>query len=144
MIQKVWLVIFLLRKHLDFLRCKDVLDCVPKIKDREKFDCGADKTETSSWQLLVPEWTTVQCVDLQDPCRCWEAPTMGLPRGGAASTECSSPPDCFVHPASDSVASKATQSILWSSATVYAFRLLTCICLSFPICLFSQYCTSTF
>lgn len=69
-------------------------------------------------------------------CRCWGAPAMGLPRGPAASTGCSSPPDCFVHPASDSVASKATQSILWSSAYCISFRLLTCICLSFQICWF--------
>lgn len=92
------------------------------LKDREKLDCRqeleADKTEASSWQLLVPECTTVHCVDLQEPCRYWKAPTMVLPRGWAASAGCSSPPDCFVHPASDSVASKATsfQSILWSKA----------------------------
>lgn len=81
---------------------------------REKFVCGADKTEASSWQLLLPECTSGHCVDLQDPCRCWEAPTMDLPRGQAASTGCGSPPVCFVHRASDSVASKVSffQSIL--------------------------------
>lgn len=112
------------------------------LKGREKFDCEADKAATSWWRLLVPEHTTVHQIDLQEP-RHQQVPTIVLPRGQDASRGCSPPPDCLVHPTSDSGASEATFFPRAFSAAVPAFRLLWCVSvLAFVIVDFSQYCTS--
>lgn len=131
--KKVWLVLFS-REEASWL-----WNHVPKIlssQGQRRIWLWGRQDWNMPMTTAVPECTAVQCADLQEPCRCWEAPTIGLLRGWAASTECSSPPHCFGHPASDSVASKPPKVFSEAVITVYAFRLLTCVCLSFQMCWF--------
>lgn len=129
------------------LTSRDVLipDHLPKILPQgQKNLMGKQTRQTASWQLLVPQHTTVHYRDLQEP-RSQQVPAIVLSRGQDASRGCSSPsrPLCSSHLRFSSFRSHFFFIPRALSAAVPAFRLLWCVLvLAFVIIDFSQYCTS--